>query len=206
MDVAGNACAACLTQVEAEVHARRPVNSAQDSLHALGQCHHLLRILGRERGQRIDMEVRDDEDVAGGVGKGVEAQKAGLCADQNVRCHLCLGDRHPVGNGVVHGSNQVAEDAAAIHGAGLRPRAERGGHAGAGGGFIGAGDILIAPRCPQSFHAPEYSWFVEDWRRIRSRRLMPGSDSAARKGHFRDCVSRVKDKRNAGRAGRFRCA
>jgi len=79
------------------------------------------------------MAAGDDEDVARGVGEGVEAEEAGGPADQQVRVLFGVVAGHAVRDGVVHGGDHVAEDAMRVFGAGVRPGAERGGNTGAGG-------------------------------------------------------------------------
>jgi len=64
---------------------------------------------------------------------------------------LCLGpelDRGSVGDGVIDGGEEVAENAAQVAG----PAAEAGWDAGADG-LICRGDILIAPGCPDVIHS-----------------------------------------------------
>src|ERR1035441_4498819 len=89
------------------------------------------------------------------VGEGVEAEVAGSSSDQNVRGFLRLFNGHPTLRRMVHCGNDVAEDAVAVLGTRPRPCAQRFRHTWVGR-FMGAADVIVAPRCPETFHSPEY--------------------------------------------------
>ena len=88
-----------------------------------------------------------DHDVAGGIGIGVEADVAMLAAMNQAASHLSLVRTHPVRDGEVDGSDEVAEDAAEISG----PRGESSGHARTRLGFRRC-DVGIAPGGPEMIH------------------------------------------------------
>jgi hypothetical protein len=149
VDVVGDTSSGGLAKVHAEVEAVGAVDLAEAVLHALGEQDHLLRGLGRQGGKRVDVQVGQDEDVAGGVGVGVEADEAAFSAMEDVGGLLGGLLRHALGDGVVGGGDHVAEDAVLVFGGG--PPCEGGRDAGAGL-FVGAGDVVIAPRGPETIH------------------------------------------------------
>ena len=78
MEVAGNAGSGGLAHIEAEVEAVGRVNAFESRLGALGQLDEFVRGFSGQRGQPVEVRVGHDHDVAGGVGIGVEADKAVL--------------------------------------------------------------------------------------------------------------------------------
>ena len=156
VDVCGDARSSGLTEIDAEVQAGGVVDGAQDRFRTLGQGDHLLGLFVRERGERVQMPVGDDEDVACGVREGVEAEEAGGFAGKDVGGLLGVFSGHALVDGVVDGGDHVAEDAVVILGAGHGPRIERGGYTGAGGVF-GAADVVVAPGSPETIHGTKYT-------------------------------------------------
>jgi len=156
VDVTGDACSSSLPEVDAEVESGGVVDLAQDALNSLGEGYHLLRFAGGQGSERIQVTVGNDEDVAGGVGEGVETEEAGGLACQDVGGLLGLLGGHAVGDRVVDRCDQVTEDAVAMMVAGFvgreaRPGVEGCRNAGAGGVF-GAADVVVAPRGPETIH------------------------------------------------------
>jgi hypothetical protein len=123
------------------------------SLYELGGEDHLLRGLGWKGGEGVDVLVGQDEDVAGGVGVGVEADEAMRAARDDVGGLLGCLLGHAVGDGVVGGGDHVAEDAVLVLGGG--PVGERWRDAGTGL-RVGASDVVIAPGSPETVHRSEY--------------------------------------------------
>ena len=95
------------------------------------------------------MLIGQDEDVAGGVGVGVEADEAGGAAMDDVGSLLGGFLGHAVGDGVVGGGDHVAEDAVLVLCGG--PGGERGRDAGAGL-RVSSGDVVVAPGSPKTIH------------------------------------------------------
>src|SRR6185437_2863990 len=95
------------------------------------------------------MLVGQDEDVAGGVGIGVEADEAGGAAMDDVGSLLGGLPGHAMGDGVVGGGDHVAEDTVLVFCSG--PGGEGGRHAGAGL-RVSSGDVVVAPGRPKAVH------------------------------------------------------
>ena len=93
------------------------------------------------------MRVGHDHDVAGGIGVGVETDKAVLSSQDEAACGFGLVDAHAVGDGVIDGGDEVAEDAAEVAG----PGGEAFWDAGAYGG-VRRGDVGITPGTPEMIH------------------------------------------------------
>jgi len=72
MDVAGYARTPCFAEVNTEIETCGIVDLAEDLFDALGEENHLLCFVGWESCERIDVAVWDDEDMASGIGEGVE--------------------------------------------------------------------------------------------------------------------------------------
>ena len=151
MKVSGDTGTGGLAQVHAEIDAVRAIELGEDAFHALGKIGHLVR-RGRGQGRKARfMRVRNDHDVAGGVGKCVEADKAGVAAVDDVRCGVGSGGVHAGLRGVIGRGDEIAEDAAVIAG----PGSKRGRHALAGIGRV-SGDVVVAPGCPEIVHGGQY--------------------------------------------------
>ncbi len=150
----GDAGSGGLAKIHAEVEAVGAVNLTEAALDLLGGEDHLLRGFGWESGERVDVLVRQDEDVAGGVGIGVEADEAERSAMDDVGGLFSGLLKHAVGDGVVGGGDHVAEDAVLVLGGG--PVGERGRYA-AAGLLVGPGDVGVAPRGPETIHKSEYT-------------------------------------------------
>ena len=85
---AGHAGAGGLAHVHPEIEAMRRVDPFQGALRPLRQVHQLVRGFGGQRGQPVEMRVRHDHHVARGVGKGVQADKAVLPAQNQAAGRL----------------------------------------------------------------------------------------------------------------------
>ena len=72
MDVADDSGTAGARQVHAQVHAIGFVVGAEGAFDALGELHHFGERFGIGAGEIADMSVRNDHDVAGGVGVTIE--------------------------------------------------------------------------------------------------------------------------------------
>jgi hypothetical protein len=96
--------------------------------------------------------VGDDHQVAAVVGKGVKDHEAGGVALQDAGGLLGLVAGHAVGDGVVGGGDDVAEDAVQV----ARPRGEGLRDASLAAGAVGSGDVGVAPRGPKAVHRSEY--------------------------------------------------
>ena len=149
MDVVGDAGAGGFPKIHAEVEAVGAVDLTEAAFDELCEQDHLLRGFGRKHGERVNVQVGQDEDMAGGVGVGVEADKAVRAAMEDVGGFLGGFLRHAVGDGVVGGGDHVAEDAVLVFGGG--PAGERGRDAGAGL-LVGPGDVVVAPGSPETIH------------------------------------------------------
>src|SRR5216683_2822915 len=149
VDVLRDAGAGCLAQIQAEVETIGVIDAAEGGLGLLGGEHHLLGCVRGQGGQRVNVKVWDDQQMAGRVGIRVEADEAVHPAVDDVGG--LLGDLrlHAVRDSVVGGGDYVAEDAVPI--LGCRPVGESGGDAGAGLG-VRPGDVAVAPGGPESIH------------------------------------------------------
>ena len=148
MQVSLDAGAGGLAQIQAKIEALRVVELLQRLLGALRQVDQLMGGIGGQRGQAVQMRVGHHHQVAGGVGVGVEADKAVLSAQNEAAGGFGLVWTHAVGYGEVDGGDQVAEDAAQVAG----PGGEARGNAGARSAFR-CGDVGIAPGGPEMVHA-----------------------------------------------------
>lgn len=155
VDVPRNPRPTRLAQIQPEVHPRRPVHRPQHPLHSLRQLHHLRRIVTRKRRQRIKMGKWNDQNVPCGIRKSIQAKKARSTTYQQMRCPLRLIDRHPSSDRMIHRCNHVAKHAAIAALVRSWPSAEGLRHT-RPGRFLRAADVPIAPRCPETFHSPEY--------------------------------------------------
>jgi len=148
-----------LAEIQTEVHAVRGIERGQDALGLLRQIHELMGCFyGQGRETRF-VFVRDDHDMAGCIGIGVEADEAVFAAEDEAGGHFGLVAVFTVGNGVVDGGDEVAEDAAEV----AWPVFEAAGNSGANG-FFGVGDVAIAPGSPEQIHIGEYrEWRERNW-------------------------------------------
>src|SRR3954463_15501454 len=87
--------------------------------------------------------------MTGGVRIGIQADKTVLAAMDDVSCALGFLGGHAMSNGIVGGSQHVAEYTVFIFGG--WPFGELRGHAGPGLG-VTAGDVGIAPGSPEMVH------------------------------------------------------
>jgi len=153
VDMVSDAGARGFAKVEAHVEAARAVNLTQDEFGTLGEEHQLVGRVCWHGGERGEVLIGHDHEVAGGVGIGVETDEAVLAAMDDVDGLFGGFARHAVGNGVVDGSDHVAKDAVSVFVIGRRPGVQRGGDAGAGL-RVCAGDVAIAPGSPEAIHWP----------------------------------------------------
>src|ERR1700679_176980 len=101
------------------------------------------------------MGVRDDQDVPSGIRKGVQTQETRSPSNQQMRRLFGLFHLHPSGDSVVYRGDHIAENTVAIHASRPWPVPERLGNPWAGS-VAGAAHVVRSPRCPQTFHSPEY--------------------------------------------------
>jgi hypothetical protein len=160
VNMVGDAGACGLAKVEAHVESAGAVNLTQDEFGALGEEHQLIGSVGRQGGERREMLVGHDHDMARGVRVGVEANKAVQPAMDDVDGLFGGLARHTVGDGIVDCGDHVAKDAVLVVRFGRRPGIQRGGDTGAGL-RVCAGDVAIAPRRPEAIHSPSIVAQVE---------------------------------------------
>ena len=153
MNMVGNAGACGFAKVEAHVEAARAVNLTQNEFGTLGEEHQLVGRVGRYGGERGEVLIRHDHDVASGVRVGVEANKAMRPAMDDVDRLFGSLARHAVGDGVIDRSDHVAKDAVLVVAVGRGPGAQRGRDTSAGLRLC-SGDIAIAPGGPEAIHWP----------------------------------------------------
>ena len=65
MDVVCDASAGGFAEVHAEIEAIRVVDAAERGLGLLGDQHHLVGGVGGQGGEGVDVQVGNDQDVAG---------------------------------------------------------------------------------------------------------------------------------------------
>ena len=114
MEMSGDAGASGFADIHAEVEAVRLVDALESLLGALGQIDELVRSFNGQHGEAIEMRVGHDHDMARGVGIGIEADEAVLCAQDEPAGGFSLIGAGAVGDGEVDGGNEVAEDAVQI--------------------------------------------------------------------------------------------
>jgi hypothetical protein len=153
VNVVGDAGACRFAKVEAHVESARAVNLTQHEFGTLGEEHQFVGRVDRHGGERGEVLVGHDHDVASGVRVGVEADEAVQPAMDDVDGLFGGLARHAVGDGVVDCGDHVAKDAVLVVRFGRRPGIQRGGDAGAGL-RVCAGDVAIAPRRPEAIHSP----------------------------------------------------
>ena len=154
MEVFGNACTCSLTKIQPEVEAVGMVDLSQDGFGILGEMNKLLGCRTRESVQGVQVLVGNDQDVAGGVGESIQADKAMLSSMKDIGGFIGFAPRHSVSCCVISRGNKVAEDAVLI--LVVWPRGESQGYALTLCGFCVA-YILVAPWRPKSIHEPEYN-------------------------------------------------
>src|ERR1700722_12472572 len=98
------------------------------------------------------MRIRHDENVAGGVRVGIQADEAVFSTADDVCRLFGFLPRHSVGDGVVDGGDHITEDAMPVFGLGWRPGAE-GSRNSCAGLRVGASDIAVAPGSPEAIHS-----------------------------------------------------
>ncbi len=147
VEVAGNSGTGSLAEVEAHVDAVGLIDFAEDGVEALRPLDDFARGGWRLGVERVEMIVGNDHGVAGGVGEGVEDNKAEWAAGDDADGAVGGLGRHAVVDGVGGGGDHVAEQAAGVTG----PGGEFGRHSGAY--RLVVGDVGVAPRGPEPIHA-----------------------------------------------------
>lgn len=110
----GNACTGSLSEIEAEVEAVGMVDRAECAFGLLGKGDD-FECGGRGEGcEGVRVLMGNDENVSGGVGEAVEANKAVGPAVDDERCLFGLVSGKAASNGVVDCRNHIAEDAVPI--------------------------------------------------------------------------------------------
>jgi len=150
MQVPGYARAAGLAYIQSEVEAVGAIEAFERALGLLRQIDQLMGGFSGQRGQTVQMCVRHYHYVAGGVGVGIEADKAVLAAQDQAAGGLGLLGGHAVGDGVIDRGNQVAEDAVVV----TWPSREACWNAGAAG-CVGRSYVGITPGSPEMIHGWE---------------------------------------------------
>jgi len=153
MNVVGDAGACSFAEVESHVEAARFVDLPQGLFGALGEEHQLVSRLSGHGGERGQVLVGHDHDMAGGVWVGVEADKAVRVAMHDVDGLFGGLAGHAVGNGVVDGGDHIAEDAVLVLSFRRRPGVKGGGDPGSCL-RVCVGDVTIAPGRPEAIHSP----------------------------------------------------
>jgi len=149
VDMVGHPCSGRLAQVHTEVKAVRAVDLAQTALNLLRNKDHLLGGFGRERGERVEMLVGNDKYVPGRIRESIKAHETERATVDDMGSLFSGFARHAVGDGVVGGGDQVAEDAVLVLRSG--PTRKCGGYAGAGL-RVCSSDVVIAPGSPETIH------------------------------------------------------
>ena len=72
-----DARASRLAQVEAKVHPLMTIDRPKNALYLLGEFNHLQRLFRAKRGERVNMAIRNQENMPRRVRKGIQAEKAG---------------------------------------------------------------------------------------------------------------------------------
>ena len=90
VDVTGNAGAGRFAQVHAQIQAVGMVDIAQHSFQLLRECHHFLGGRSSQSLKLVNVLVRSNHDVTGGVGKGIEHHKTVLPAMDNQRFFVVI--------------------------------------------------------------------------------------------------------------------
>jgi len=147
MQMSGDARAGGLAQIHSNIEAVRMVETFQRLLGALRQIDQLMRGCGGQFGQAVEMGVGHHHHVAGGVREGVQADKAVLAAMDEAAGGFGFFGIHAVGDGVVNGGDQVAEDTMVVAGPGSEARRNAGPC-----GIVRRGDVGIAPGSPENIH------------------------------------------------------
>ena len=83
MNMSGDAGSGGFTQIHSQVYAVGMIEASENILKLAGEFHHLLGGGSGEKLQAVDMGIRNDHNVAGGVGVGVEDDEAVLAAMKN---------------------------------------------------------------------------------------------------------------------------
>ena len=128
--VVGYSGAGGFTEVDAGVEAVGGVDLAKDAVGSLGEGHEFGGFVWLEAGEVGLVAARDDHDVAGVVGEGVEADIGVRRAENYASGTVGFVGGHAVGDGIVGGGEEVAEDAVFVAGPGFESRWD----AGASGG------------------------------------------------------------------------
>lgn len=147
MKVSGDASAACLAKIHSNVEAVRVVEAFQRLLSPLRQVHQLMRGCGGQERETIKMSVWHHHYVAGGVRVCVQADKAMLAAQNETAGGFSFSRFHAVGDGIVNGGDQVAEDAMVVAGPGRKARRNAGPC-----GIVRRCDVGIAPGSKELIH------------------------------------------------------
>jgi hypothetical protein len=130
--VVGDAGTCGLPQVETHVDPSRKIDLAKGQLGALGKVHQLVGDVNRKRRQRIKVLIGQKQQVAGGVGKRVEADKAMLPPVNDVGSLFRGLSLETMIDGVVDCGDHIAEDAVFVLRFGWRPRVEGSGNPASG--------------------------------------------------------------------------
>jgi hypothetical protein len=153
MDVVGDAGSRGFAEVHAQIEAIGVIDLTEAALHLLGGKDHLVGRFWWKGSEGVNVLIGQDQHMAGGVGIGIEADKAERPAMDDVSGSLGCFLRYAVSDGIVGGGDHVAEDAVLIFGGG--PSGESGRDAGAGL-LVGSGDVVVAPGGPETVHKSEY--------------------------------------------------
>jgi hypothetical protein len=165
--VVGDASTCSLSEVETHVDPSRKIDLAKSQLRTLGEIHQFMGDVNRKCRQRIEVQIGQKQQMSGGVGKGVEADKAMLPPVNDVGSFFGGLSLEPMIDGVVDCGDHIAEDAVFVLRFGGRPSAE-GGRDPASGLWIRAGDVAVAPRRPEAIHSASIARLQNGFRPLKA--------------------------------------